>query len=106
MLSGGADPEESVGNGCVHGPGAIRTTAARVWARKQISCSTESTNGADRCRPQKQSPYASCTPGSALLMAESTSCFFSSRRLPVSASRFSRTTGSVWDRRMLNHHSG
>jgi len=50
--------------------------------------------------------YTTFAPGSASRMTPSTSCRFSSTRLAVSASRFNRTTGSVWERRMLNHHAG
>lgn len=52
--------------------------------------------------PCRAGPYAP----SASRMAASTSFSFSSRRLLVSASMFSRTTGSVWEGRMLNHQSG
>lgn len=52
--------------------------------------------------PCRADPYAP----SASRMAESTSSLLLSRSSAVSASMFSRTTGSVWERRMLNHQSG
>ena len=51
-------------------------------------------------------PYTSRAPGSASRMTPRTSRAFSCISPSVSASRFSRTTGSVWEERMLNHHAG
>ena len=58
------------------------------------------------CGADQRPPPAGTTTSSASRMTPRTSCRFSSIRLSVSASRFSRTTGSVWERRMLNHHAG
>lgn len=58
------------------------------------------------CGADQRPPVPGTNASPASRMRPRTSCRFSFIRLSVSASRFNRTTGSVWERRMLNHHTG